>query len=42
LRFSCAEPDDRLRSAVAFLREALGRRDRVARYLDANPKYRAK
>jgi aspartate aminotransferase len=40
LRFSCAEPDDRLRKAVAFLAEAVTRTDRVARYLDANPKYR--
>jgi aspartate aminotransferase len=40
LRFSCAEPDDRLRSAVAFLAEAVTRTDRVARYLEAHPKYR--
>jgi aspartate aminotransferase len=40
LRFSCAEPDDRLRQAVAFLAEAVTRTDRVARYLDANPRYR--
>jgi aspartate aminotransferase len=40
LRFSCAEPDDRLRQAVALLAEAVSRTDRVARYLDANPRYR--
>jgi aspartate aminotransferase len=40
LRFSCAEPDDRLVKAVAFLAEAVTRTDRVKRYLDANAKYR--
>jgi aspartate aminotransferase len=40
LRFSCAEPDDRLRQAVAFLAEAVKWTDRVERYLTANPKYR--
>ncbi|MBX9680935.1 MAG: aminotransferase class I/II-fold pyridoxal phosphate-dependent enzyme [Gemmataceae bacterium] len=40
LRFSCAEPDDRLKAAVAFLREAVGRKERVQKYLEANPKYR--
>lgn len=40
LRFSCAEPDDRIRQAVAFLAEAVHRTDRVERYLAANPKYR--
>jgi aspartate aminotransferase len=40
LRFSCAEPDERLRQAVAFLAEAVTRADRVGRYLDANPRYR--
>jgi aspartate aminotransferase len=40
LRFSCAEPDDRLSAAVAFFRDAINRSDRVARYLKANPKYR--
>jgi aspartate aminotransferase len=40
LRFSCAEPDERLRQAVAFLRDAVTRSDRVRRYLDANAKYR--
>jgi len=40
LRFSCAEPDDRLRQAVAFFAEAVIRADRVKKYLDSNPKYR--
>jgi aspartate aminotransferase len=41
LRFSCAEPDDRLIQAVEFFADAVTRTDRVAAYLDANPKYRA-
>jgi aspartate aminotransferase len=40
LRFSCAEPDDRLRKAVAFLAEAVTRTDRVNRFLESHPKYR--
>jgi aspartate aminotransferase len=40
LRFSCAEPDERLLEAVAFLTEAIERTDRVAEYLEKNPKYR--
>jgi aspartate aminotransferase len=40
LRFSCAEPDDRLRNAVSFFAEAVTRRERVARYLEENPRYR--
>ena len=40
LRFSCAEPDERLQQAVAFFREAITRTDRVRKYLDANAKYR--
>lgn len=40
LRFSCAEPDERLREAVAFLGESVQRTDRVARYLETHPKYR--
>ncbi|MEI7683393.1 MAG: aminotransferase class I/II-fold pyridoxal phosphate-dependent enzyme [Planctomycetota bacterium] len=42
LRFSCAEPDDRLKAAVAFLKDAIGRKERIAKYLDRHPKYRAK
>jgi aspartate aminotransferase len=40
LRFSCAEPDDRLHEAVAFLGEAVTRTERVARYLETYPRYR--
>jgi aspartate aminotransferase len=40
LRFSCAEPDNRLLAAVAFLGEAAQHGERMARYLEANPKYR--
>jgi aspartate aminotransferase len=40
LRFSCAEPDDRLLAAVEFLREAVSRQDRVNRYLEQHAKYR--
>jgi aspartate aminotransferase len=40
LRFSCAEPDERLEQAVAFLAEVVTRTDRVATYLEANPRYR--
>lgn len=42
LRFSCAEPDDRLVQAVAFFADAITRTDRVKAYLDAHPKYRLK
>jgi aspartate aminotransferase len=41
LRFSCAEPDERLVEAVQFFREAVTRIDGVTAYLDANPGYRA-
>lgn len=40
LRFSCAEPDERLIEAVHFLAEAIQRKDRVAAYLESHPKYR--
>jgi aspartate aminotransferase len=40
LRFSCAEPDDRLQQAVRFFADAVTRTDRVQRYLEANPKHR--
>lgn len=40
LRFSCAEPDDRLRQAVAFFAEAIKRVGRVEQFLQQNPKYR--
>jgi aspartate aminotransferase len=41
LRFSCAEPDDRLALAVDFLADAVTREDRVRSYLEKHPKYRA-
>jgi aspartate aminotransferase len=40
LRFSCAEPDQRLVEAVQFFAEAIKRADRVAAYLASHPKYR--
>src|SRR5204862_6494135 len=40
LRFSCAEPDERLRQAVAFFAEAVARTERVDGVVSANPKYR--
>jgi aspartate aminotransferase len=41
LRFSCAEADERLRQAVAFLAEAVTRSERVEQYLRAHPHYRS-
>jgi aspartate aminotransferase len=41
IRFSCAEPDDRLVQAVRFIAEAVNRTDRVEQYLASNSKYRA-
>jgi aspartate aminotransferase len=40
LRFSCAEPDDRLQQAVTFFAEALTRTSRVEAFLKAHAKYR--
>lgn len=40
IRFSCAEPDDRLDAAVKFFADAITRTDRVKTYLDSHPKYR--
>src|SRR5438270_11795609 len=40
LRFSCAEPDERLRHAVSFLADAVTRTDRVQKYLQTHPRYR--
>jgi len=40
LRFSCAEPNDRLQQALDFLPVAISRSERVAAYLDLHPKYR--
>jgi aspartate aminotransferase len=40
LRFSCAEPDDRLVAAIRFFADAVHREDRVSRFLKDHPKYR--
>lgn len=40
LRFSCAEPDERIDQAIGFLPLALSRVDRVRKYLEANPQFR--
>ena len=40
IRFSCAEPNERLQQALDFLPEAFSRTDRVANYLEANPRHR--
>jgi aspartate aminotransferase len=42
LRFSCAEPNERLQQALDFIPVALERRDRLAAWLDRNPKHRLK
>ena len=39
LRFSCAEPDERLQQALAFLPVAFGREDRVNSYLQQHPQF---
>jgi aspartate aminotransferase len=39
LRFSCAEPDERIDDAMKFLPRALERQNRIKSYLDANPQY---
>ena len=40
LRLSCAEPDERLSEAVAFIGEAVTRGARAAAYLQSHPEYR--
>jgi aspartate aminotransferase len=42
IRFSCAEPDERLVAAVQFFAEAITRTERVTAYLAAHPKYQQK
>jgi aspartate aminotransferase len=42
LRFSCAEPDERLIQAVKFFAEAVTRTDRVEGYQASHPQYRLK
>ena len=39
LRFSCAEPDERIDQALAFLPEALNRLGRVRRFLERYPQF---
>jgi aspartate aminotransferase len=39
LRFSCAEPDERIEQAVAFLPRAFDRPDRVRRFREDNPQF---
>ena len=36
LRFSCAEPDDRLRQAIKFFADVVTRTDRIERYLSSH------
>lgn len=40
LRFSCAEPNERLQQALDFLPVAIGRSDRINAFLEARPQYR--
>lgn len=40
LRFSCAEPNERLQQALDFLPVAIARTDRVAAYLEQHPRFR--
>ena len=40
LRFSCAEPDEKLNEAVHFVAEAVEREQRIQTYLESHPQYR--
>ena len=40
LRFSCAEPNDRLQQAIEFIPVAVSREDRVLKYLEQHPEHR--
>jgi aspartate aminotransferase len=42
LRFSCAEPNERLQQAIDFIPLALERTDRLAAWLETHPQYRLK
>jgi aspartate aminotransferase len=42
LRFSCAEPDDRIREALKFLPDAWSRTDRVEQFLASHDEHRLK
>lgn len=41
IRFSCAEPNERLQEAIAFIAAAVGKEDRIQSYLSGHPQYRA-
>ena len=40
LRFSCAEPNDRIVQALEFLPKAFARTDRIEAFLEKNPNFR--
>jgi aspartate aminotransferase len=40
LRLSCAQPDDRIAEAFAFMADAFKRKDRVDRYVKQHPEFR--
>jgi aspartate aminotransferase len=40
LRFSCAEPNERLQQALDFIPIAISRTDRLAKWLEQNPQHR--
>ncbi len=40
LRFSCAEPNDRIAKAINFIPDAISRTSRVDAYLDRHPEFR--
>jgi aspartate aminotransferase len=40
LRFSCAEPDERIEQALQWMPAALARKDRVQRFLADRPQFR--
>jgi aspartate aminotransferase len=40
LRFSCAEPNDRIAKAINFIPDAISRTSRVDAYLDQHPEFR--
>ena len=42
LRFSCAEPNDRLQQALDFIPVALSRQDRIDQWLTTHPEFRLK
>ena len=42
LRFSCAEPNERLQQALDFIPTAISRQERVTQFLDANEQFKLK